>query len=454
MEAEMIKKVLLPKLGQTMEEATIETWHKAEGDSIKKGDVLLEITTDKATLEVESYVSGILRNILRGKGTVLPVNTVIALMSDEAGEEISDEVLAEAMKLPDSAAPAEAGAQKPEAPKETDVPGPAQGSAIPVPQPTVSPTPAPVGKIIASPRAKKAAVEFDVPLAVLNGTGPQGRIVEADVNTYLEDVAPKKPTAAARKLALKNCVDLRRIDASPIKIEDVENAVPGALVAGEMPVAPMRKIIAERMTYSKQNIPHFSVVIDVDMSLVVALRKKLNNNGSSKVSYNDILMCACAVAARDVPGMANIWGGDKVIQLGSLDYGLAVSIPEGLIVPVVRGVDRKGIRAIAADSRDLVERARSKKLLPEEYEGGCMTISNLGMYHISTFTAIINPGQNSIMGVGAIINRVVPVGDAIGIRPMCKITAAFDHRVIDGAMAAQFMGVLKDTLEDAATLPI
>lgn len=450
----MIKKVLLPKLGQTMEEATIEKWHAAEGDKITKGDILLEITTDKATLEVESFAEGVLRKILHEAGEVLPVNTVLALMTDTSDEEITDDVLADAMKLPEGAAQAQPAGGEPSqalvasAARSPVAEAPATPNA-PVPRPA-----APAGRIFASPRAKKAAREFDVPLSVLIGSGPDGRIVEANVLHYLDEVAPKKPTPVARKLALQRGIDLRRIDAVPVTKEDVEQAVPAAPAGQEVPFGAMRRIIAERMTYAKQHIPHFSIMIDVNMSAVVDLRKKLNVAGEGKISYNDIIMAACAAAYREVPAMTVLWDGGKAIKAGSLDYGVAVAIPDGLIVPVVRGVERKGIRRIAEISRDLIERARSKKLLPDEYEGGLMTISNLGMYPITAFTPIINPGQNCILGIGAIIDRVVPVGDAIGIRSMCCVTAAFDHRVIDGAIAAPFMDALKHKLEDPSGLPV
>jgi len=451
----MIKKVLLPKLGQTMEEATIETWHAAEGDKISKGDVILEITTDKATLEVESFTEGFLRKILHEPGEVLPVNTVLALMTDEADEEIADDVIAEAMKLPEAAAQ---GAPAAGAPPAESASGAAAAPAVDETGVDSAPSPQPAprtGRVFASPRAKRAAREFDVPLSVLAGSGPGGRIVEANVLDYLEQVAPKKPTPVARKLALQRGVDLRRVDASPITKEDVEKAAPAAAAAGQdVPFSAMRRIIAERMTYAKQNIPHFSIMIDVDMSAVVELRKKLNAGGGGKISYNDIIMAACAAAFAEVPAMALLWRDGRAVRATSLDYGIAVAIPDGLIVPVVHGVERKGIREIAENSRDLIERARSKRLLPEEYEGGVLTISNLGMYAIKAFTPIINPGQNCILGIGAIINRVVPVGDAIGIRSVCTITGAFDHRVIDGAIAAQFMDALKHKLEEPQGLPV
>jgi len=447
----MIQKVTMPKLGQTMEKGVIEKWIKNEGDEVKKGDILLEITTDKATLEVESYAAGTLLKIVAHEGDEVPVNQLIAVVGDP-GEEIPEELLKAPPPPPPAPEKVEAKAAAPaaapsRAPALSPVAAPAATATAvaPAPEPVAAPK-----RLFVSPRARRLAQGELVPVKCLKGSGPGGRIVEADVKAYLEEVSSLKVTPAARALAFQKSVDIRAVTPSGargrIMKEDVM-AVADEIGEAVEPSA-MRRVIAERLTQSKQQIPHFYLMLEIDMTDAVAWRKERNDRGGQKVSFNDMLMMACAKGFAEVPAMNRRWEGGMIIERRAVNIGLAVALDDGLIVPVIRHIERKNLDEVAAESARLVERARGKKLTPDEYEGGCLTISNLGMFGIDMFVPIINPGESAILGVGCIAERPVVRDGQIVARAVMHLTLAGDHRVLDGASAAGFLKVVREVLEN------
>jgi len=445
----MINKVAMPRFGQTMEEGTIERWAKDIGDEVEVGEVLLEITTDKATLEVEAFVAGTLRKQLYQEGEVVKCGKIIALVGDPDEElpEITeeDEVAAEVTPAPEAAAPAvePAAAAPPSAP--------APLTAAPAPSAKM-PVAAPAGRIFSSPRARRRADIEKVKIDVLRGSGPNGRIVEADVIEYAAQLAERKITPVAREIAFERGVDLLSVQGTGpggrITKTDVAAATPALPAQDQVePLSAMRRVVAQRMFESKTTTPHFYLTIEVDATDLVAHRSALNAAGDVRISFNDFIMKACAAAFKDNPAMASVWAGDSVIRKGQINIGIAVAIEDGLMVPVVKNVDRKALPDIARESAGLIERARSKKLTPDEYEDGRLTISNLGMMDIDCFIPIINPGEAAILGVGRIAEKVVAIDGGIHIRSMMIMTLSADHRVVDGAVAASFLKQVKDLLQ-------
>ncbi len=392
-----MEQITIPKLGQTMENAIIEKWHVKEGDVINKGDVALEITTDKATLEVESFVAGTVRKILANEGEEKDVGSVIALVGDP------NEELPDISALQAAPAPAAEGAAAPSAPKEKA----AEVSAKP-------------GRVRATPRAKKLARELGVDLSTINGTGPGGRITEDDIKAGGGAVPADK--------------------------------APAVVVAGvkKNPLSAMRRVIAENMTKSSQEAPHFYLEAQVDMTDAVALREKLKEK--SGVSYNDMIVKACATALAEMPDVNATWMGDGIGLRESVGVGLAVSVEDGLMVPVVRDADKKALDEIAGESRDLIKKTRSKKLTPDEYGNGSMTVSNLGMLGIDSFIPVINPGESVILGVGRILEKPVAVNGKVEVRRMMTLTLSCDHRVVNGATGGQFLGRVRELLEKPGEL--
>jgi pyruvate dehydrogenase E2 component (dihydrolipoamide acetyltransferase) len=450
----MIQKVTLPKLGETVEKSTIERWVKKEGDSVAPGDILCEITTDKATLEVESYYRGTLLKILAPEGVELPVGALIAIVGDP-GEKIPESVLAEA-----GAAPAKRAAQRePEA---------APSAAAPV-----APAAAEGGRVKVSPRARRRARELGLALAGIRGTGPGGRIVEADVEAAARTAAAVKASPLARKLAARQGVDLAAVPGTGVRgkvmKEDVlragqgappksppwqgEPAVarPQATRPGEagkiVPLTPMRRVIAQRMLESKQTIPCYYLEMDADMTDLVALRTKLNAEGGPKIAFNDFVIKACGKSLRLFSAVNSRWRSGVVERRTEVNVGLAVALDEGLIVPVVCEADKKSLRQIAAETADLAARARANRLRPDEYQDGCMTVTNLGMFGIRSFIPIVNPGESTILGLGMIEDRIVARQGTIEIRKVMTLTLAADHRLVDGAVGAQFLETIRDALE-------
>jgi pyruvate dehydrogenase E2 component (dihydrolipoamide acetyltransferase) len=448
----MIQKVTLPKLGETVEVSTIDKWLKAEGDAVAVGDVLCEITTDKATLEVESYHRGTLLKILAPTGKELPVGTLIAVIGDP-GEKIPADILAQAGK----AAPATAAAKTAKAAAKAAAAAPAPAEALPA---------ATGGRLVASPRARRAAKELRVDLPRIRGTGPGGRIVEADVRAAAKAARAVKASPVARKVAARMGVDLAAVASAAAGGKVMKEHVLRAAAAGPaapapapgkpgevVPLSAMRRIVAERMLLSKQTIPCYYLEMDADVTDLVCLRNKMNaRQDAPKVTFNDFLLKACGATLRAFPPVNSRWVEGGIERRAEVNVGFAVALDEGLVVPVVRNVDRKSLAQVAAEAAGLVERARSKRLQPDEYQGGCLTISNLGMYGIRSFIPVVNPGESTILGLGMIEDRVVFRQGGIQVRKIMTLVLAVDHRIVDGAVGAQFLEAIRDALEAPAKL--
>ena len=417
----MATNILMPALSPTMTEGTLARWLKKEGDTIKAGDVIAEIETDKATMEVEAVDEGVLGRILVVDGTEgVKVNAPIAVMVD-AGEAV-----------PAAATP---GAPKPVAvPVAAPVaaPAPVAAAAVPVSRPAGE-------RVVASPLARRMAVQAGVDLAALSGTGPGGRIVRADIEAAVKGagaVAPA-PVVAAPKAP-----------AAPI-------AAPHRLV----PHSSMRKVIARRLTEAKSSIPHFYVSMDVEIDALIALGDKLNSKSPARdkpdayfITINDLVIKATAAALRKVPAVNASWTDDGTVFYDDVDISVAVSIPDGLITPIIRKADQKGLLTISREMKDLAGRARAGKLKPEEFQGGGFSISNMGMFGVSSFSAIINPPQAGILAVGAGQKRAVVKDGALAIATVMTVTLSVDHRVIDGALAATWLKAFKAIVEDPLSL--
>ncbi len=417
----MAIEVVLPKLGLTQEEGTIVRWLKPEGDRVVKGEPLFEVMTDKATLEVEAPASGVLLRILVPEGGTAPVATPIALIG-EAGEAVTAarssgsrdgaDTRSPHAALPASAVPFASGA-------------PAAGGASTAGG--VSTAAGPDARIRISPRARALAEARGVDVRTLTGTGPGGRIVEQDVQQALEATAAGRPAAGS--------------------------AAPGrpAAAAPSPAAARMRSIIARRMMESLHATAQLTLTTEADMADAVRLREEigaeLERREAVHVTYTDLIVRAVALALRDHPAVNARWDGDRVRRLDEIHVGVAVTLDEGLMVPVIRHADRATVAQISARLRDLSQRARQAQIRPEELEGHTFTVTNLGMFDVDAFTPILNPPEAAILGVGRVRRRPVAAGDRVEIRPMMVLSLTFDHRVVDGAPAAQFLQRVKHILE-------
>ncbi len=408
----MAEIIRMPRLSDTMEEGVIVEWHKKEGDKVQVGDVLAEVETDKATMDLESYWDGVLLKIVAPKGQPIPVEGVIAIIGEE-GED-ADKILAEAQasQSPAAAAPA---AKEDEKSDETTSPAPTSAPAAAPLAPDLPPA-ASGERIKASPLARKMASERGIDLHLIKGSGEGGRIVKRDIEGYT-------PKAAASFAAGEEGYEDR-------------------------PVSQMRKTIARRLSESKFSAPHFYLTMEIDMSKAVEARKGMNEISPVKISFNDLIIKASAVALRQNPDVNVSWLGDAIRYYKHINIGVAVAIDEGLVVPVVRFADQKSLAQIAAEVRELGEKARERKLQPEEFQGNTFTISNLGMFGIEEFTAIINPPDACILAVGAIREKPVVKDGEIKTAHLMKVTLSCDHRAVDGAVGSRFLKTLKDLLEE------
>ena len=426
-------KILMPALSPTMTEGNLAKWLKNEGDAIKAGDVIAEIETDKATMEVEAVDEGTLGKILVPAGTEgVAVNAPIALLLEE-GEDQS---------ALDGGAPAPApkanGEAKPAAPESAPAPS-AQAPAAAA---------ADLGeRVAASPLARRMAAQAGIDLKSVQGSGPHGRIVKSDIEAALKGgprpaAAPQAKTEAAPAAA-----------AAPAPAPAAPAAPPTA-VYDEIPLNNMRKVIARRLTEAKQTIPHFYLTIDCELDALLAMRAQLNGREGAdyKLSVNDFVIKAVALSMRKVPGVNAAWGGDRIFQFKDVDVSVAVAIDGGLITPIVRKADQKGLSTISNEMKDLAKRAKDGKLKPEEFQGGGFSISNLGMYGIKDFLAVINPPQACILAVGAGERRPVVKGDEIKIATVMAVSLSTDHRVVDGALGAVFLQEFKRLVEDPLAL--
>jgi pyruvate dehydrogenase E2 component (dihydrolipoamide acetyltransferase) len=411
----------MPRLSDTMTEGVVAKWHKKVGDTITEGDLLAEIETDKATMEFESFPGqeGTLLYIGVDEGKSAPVDQVLAILGEE-GEDI------EALKK--GGAPAEEEKEeeskseetKPEPKKEMPAP---QAAASPAPA-TSAPTTSGNGRVMASPLAKKMAEEKGIDISAVRGSGDNGRVIKRDIENYVPAAAPAF--------------------AAP--------AIGGDQTAVDTEVSQMRKTIARRLAESKFSAPHFYLTMEIDMDNAVAARKQVNTAGDVKISFNDIVIKAVAMALRKHPKVNSSWLGDTIRQYNYINVGVAVAVDEGLLVPVIRNADLKGMAQISAEVRELAAKAKDKKLQPEEWEGNTFTISNLGMFGIDEFTAIINPPDACILAVGGIKQVPVVKDGAVVPGNLMKVTLSCDHRVVDGATGAAFLQTVKANLENPVNM--
>ncbi|PZQ83672.1 MAG: pyruvate dehydrogenase complex dihydrolipoamide acetyltransferase [Ancylobacter novellus] len=444
--------ILMPALSPTMEKGNLAKWLKKEGDKVAPGDVIAEIETDKATMEVEAIDEGVLARIVVPEGSAdVPVNQLIAVLATE-GED------AKAIAAGGAAAPAKAEAAKAEAPKAAEAApaaAPAPAPVTPAPVPAVAAPSASGTRVFASPLARRLAKEKGVDLGAVKGSGPHGRVIAADVASATPGAA--KPAAAAAAPAPAPV-------AAPAAAAPVSNSAlleqvkayyePGSYE--EVPLDGMRRVIAQRMTEARQTVPTFYLTVDCDMDALLKLREELNKAAPEKdgkpaykLSVNDFVIKAYALAFQQVPDANQVWGGDRYLKLKHSDIGVAVAIDggKGLLTPIIRKAETKTLSAISNETRDFAARARNKKLMPHEYQGGSSAISNLGMFGIKDFTAIINPPHATILAVGTSEQRAVVRKGELAIATQMTVTISCDHRVMDGAMGAQLIGAFKQIIE-------
>lgn len=416
----MAIKIEMPKLSDTMEEGVIATWNIKEGDKVSAGDIIAEVETDKATMEVEAFDDGTVLKILVEEGDAVPLGGLMAVIGEE-GEDIGD--LLDETEGDTENAPAENKSEekKPAGKEEAKESGDAQKA-----EPSEASS-SDGGRIKASPLARKIAEDKGINLADVQGSGPDGRIVKKDVEDF-KGKAPEAKTAAA---------------SAPV-FESLESK--------EVRVSQMRKTIARRLSESKFSSPHFYETIDIDMKAAIAARKAMNDANDIKISFNDIVVKACAIALTRHQAVNSSWAGDTIQEHGDVNVAVAVAVEDGLMTPVIKHADKKGLAQISSETRELAGLARDRKLQPDQMEGSTFSISNLGMYGIEEFTAIINPPNACILAVGAI--RDVPVVENGAVVPgkRMKVTLSSDHRIVDGASAAEFLITIKNLLENPLSM--
>ena len=437
----MAVKVMMPKGSDTMTEGKVLKWFKKEGDAISTGDTVVEIETDKVNMEVEAMGSGVLRKILVAVDKMVPVGELLAVIG-KADEDISALVQADGA--------AKSGVRSQEPGVSTHAPAAATGtSPAPSPQPPV-PSPAPVvgGRVLASPLAKRMAKEMGLELADITGTGPNGRIIRLDVERRASHApAPRAvasgPVAVPSPFRAPAAVLARRPAPSPTGPE-----------YSDEPLSSMRKVIATRLVQSKAPVPHFYLAIEVNMQRVKELRESANLlDPELKLSYNDVILKACAAALRQNPEVNASFQGESIRYHHRVHLGMAVATDGGgLITPVLRNADTKNLAEVSRESKDLAARARTRKLLPDEYTGSTFSISNLGMMGIDEFSAVINPPEGAILAVGAVVEKPVVVDGRVEAGLRCRLTLSCDHRVVDGAIGAKFLQSLKQILENPVYL--
>ena len=423
----MAEVVYMPKLSDTMTEGVVAAWTKKVGDTVKAGEVLAEIETDKATMEFESFFDGVLLHIGVETGKAAPVNSVLAIIG-QAGEDISAVLANAAAGAPGAAT---------STPEPSPSPAPVVEQTAPIAAAPAAPAPAPLAaapvvantstdRVFASPLAKKLASERGIDIQAVAGTGENGRIVKRDVDHYVPYTPASKPAAMPSHT--------------------------GQVSYTDEPISQMRKTIARRLAESKFTAPHFYLTLDIDMSNAIATRKSLNSLEGVKVSFNDMVIKAVAMALRQHPTVNSAWMGDFIRRNEHVNIGVAVAVEEGLLVPVVRFADNKGLTQISAEVREFAQKAKDKKLQPSDWEGNTFTISNLGMFGIESFTAIVNPPDSCILAIGGI--KEVPVVKNGQVVPgsVMKVTLSCDHRVVDGASGASFLQTFKTYMEQPAAM--
>ncbi len=470
--------VVMPKMGDTMEEGKILTWRKQEGDTVERGDALAEIETEKVNIEAESFAAGVLRKILVPVGQTVPVGTPIALVGapseaippEFAGGQPQAQATTAGGEKPQSqpGRPVYAQGQAEVAPEETTprvveqpvtvreraggyAPAGPNGAVTTITQPATQPTTTtPEGaRIFISPIARRIAQEHHLDVALIQGTGPNGRIIKEDIEAALETQQPQPVRPAAQVVAAPVQ------PAVPMPAPQVPQ-VPAAAASEEyeaVPLSAMRRTIARRLQQSMQTAPHFYVTVSIDTTRLAELRATVNEYTEKqadpvKISYNDLIVKGVALALRRMPQINVSFAEDTILFKKRINIGIAVALEQGLIVPVIRDADRLSLTEIARESQRLSEAARSGKLKPEEFQGGTLTVSNLGMFGVEDFTAVINPPEAAILAVAAIVPTPVAMNSQVVVRDRMKVTMSVDHRAIDGATAARFLQVLKALLEE------
>ncbi len=433
--------ILMPALSPTMTEGNLAKWLKKEGDEVSAGDVIAEIETDKATMEVEAVDEGVLGKILVGDGTEgVKVNQPIALLLEEGEESSALEGYKSGSAEP---APAPAPAA---APEKAAAPGSGNGSAPPAPATPAAAAPAHAAdgqqsRVFASPLARRMAQQAGIDLGAVRGSGPHGRIIKVDIESAMAGGTATVDAAPA---------------AAPTAAKAPPPAGPGARQTADslgmgyelQPNSNMRKTIARRLSESKQTVPHFYLTVDCVIDDLLAARKRINQQHDLKVSVNDFVIKAVATALKQVPAANASWDEEGILLYDHADISVAVATPTGLITPIVKAAESKGLSTISSEMKDLAGRAREGKLKPEDYQGGSFSISNLGMFGVREFAAIINPPQGCILAVGAGEQRPVVRDGALAVATVMSCTLSVDHRVVDGAVGAEFLAAFKRLIED------
>ncbi len=421
--AEVIK---MPRLSDTMTEGVIAAWHVKVGDTVKPGDLLAEVETDKATMDVESDFQGTVLFVGAGEGKGIPVGDLMVVIGAQ-GEDISG-LLSSAPSAPAAPEPAAAAPATPKpapAPVAAPAPSPAPAAPAPVAVAPAATAASSDGRVKASPLAKALAKDKGIDIAMVAGSGEHGRVVKRDVETFVPSQAAA-PAAAAMPLP----------------------TVMGEEKFEEKAVSQMRKTIARRLSESKFTAPHFYLTMEIDMDQAVAARQSINEVSPVKVSFNDMVIKAVAVALQKHPAINASWLGDTIRYNQHVHIGMAVAIDEGLLVPVIRFANHKGLAAISAEAKDLATKARDRKLQPKDWEGNTFTVSNLGMFGIEEFTAIINPPDACILAIGGILDKPVVKNGQVVPGKVMKVTLSCDHRVVDGMKGSEFLVTLKQLLEN------
>lgn len=452
-----MSEITMPRLSDTMQEGTISRWLKQAGDEVKKGDVLAEIETDKATMDLEAYESGTLEKILVQGGETVPIGQAVAVIGSGSGAQNAGAEPAPAQQPAQEPSPASATAraateEAPAAPQ----PAAESKNQVPAAESTNAPQKVPEAaersdgaSIKVSPLARRMAEEHNIDLHKLQGTGPGGRIVRDDIEDYLEQRGPA-PSTTTPETAPAPAQEAPA--AAPAAQPEVGAAPPDAEITR---LSRVQVLIASRLTSSKQTIPHFYVSSEVDMTDVLAMRQTFNASAGEdgvKVTVNDLIVKACALALEKFPEVNSSIKDDQLIKYKHIHVGFAVDVPSGLVVPVIRDTNIKGVRSIAREARELIAKARANKLSTVDLEGGTFSVSNLGMMDASNFIAVINPPQAAILAVASARKQFVPVDDQPVVRDMMTMTISADHRIIYGAMVARFLQEVKRLLQNPYSL--
>jgi pyruvate dehydrogenase E2 component (dihydrolipoamide acetyltransferase) len=456
--------VLMPRLSDTMEEGTLSQWLKHEGDQVAKGDILAVIETDKAAMEMEAYDEGVLSRILVEEGASVPIGTPIAVIGDApAAAAPAAPAAAPAAPAAAAAAPATASAEAGPA-----APAPAAGAPPSGPAPAAPPPPAPPGPVRTSPLARSLARKHGIDLAAVRGTGPGGRIVRADIEDAIGQLggtaqapqpAAPAPIGPAGPATVAAAAPVPTVLAEPVTPAGppATAAAPAAAVdAEEVPLSTVRRLTAQRLAASAREAPHFYLTVVADADELLAFRTQVNDRRGAdiKISVTDLLIKACATALAAHPEVNVSWDETRILRHHHVNVGVAVAIDDGLIVPVIRDADRKALAGIARESHDLTTRARERRLTPDEFSGGTFTVTNLGMYGIRQFTAVINPPQAAILAVGAAIRQPVVRGGEVTIGTTITLTLSIDHRALDGATGTAFLTDLQKMIEEPLSIVV